>query len=70
MNIVPSTNIGTLDQYEQRLLWKKITQKKKNHKILTYHWSKTIESGEKSWNKCFLQWMLATIIGTLKNCYE
>ncbi len=38
----------------------------KNHKIPTYHWSKTIESGEKIslWNKCFLYFMLATIIGT------
>ncbi len=39
---------------------------KKNHKIPTYHWSKTIESGEKIswWNKCFHYFMLATIIGT------
>ncbi len=34
------------------ILWS-FTQK--IHKILTYHWSKTIESGEKIswWNKCF-----------------
>ncbi len=38
----------------------------KIHKIPTYHWSKTIESGEKIswWNKCFHYFMLATIIGT------
>ncbi len=36
----------------------------KIHKIPTYHWSKTIESGEKIswWNKCFHYFMLATII--------
>ncbi len=35
-------------------------------KIPTYHWSKTIESGEKIswWNKCFHYFMLAPIIGT------
>ncbi len=33
----------------------------KIHKIPTYHWSKTIESGEKIswWNKCFHYFMLA-----------
>ncbi len=38
----------------------------KIHKIPTYHWSKTIESGEKIswWNKCFHYFMLATIIAT------
>ncbi len=42
---VSSTNIGTLGKYEQKI-----------HKILTHHWSKTIESGVKIslWNKCFL----------------
>ncbi len=36
------------------------------HKIPTYHWSKTIESGGKIslWNKCFHYFMLATIIAT------
>ncbi len=70
-NTVPSTNIGTLDKYEQRQkinlhclsFWSFI---QKIHKIPTYHWSKTIESGEKIswWNKCFHYFMWATIIGT------
>ncbi len=69
---VSSTNIGTLGKYEQGscennlhcLSFLSFTQK--IHKIPTYHWSKTIESGEKIswWNKCFHYFMLATIIGT------
>ncbi len=43
----------------------------KNHKILTYHWSKTIESGEKiAWWNVFLQWMLATIIGKFSSLIQ
>ncbi len=42
------------------------------HKIITYHWGKTIESWGKSHDEIvfFLQWMLATIIGTPKNYYD
>ncbi len=76
---VPSTNIGTLDKMSKAgcenksalfILLISVTQN--IHKVLTYHWSKTIESGGKSHDdiNVFLQWMLATIIGTPRNSYE
>ncbi len=60
---VPSTNIGTLGKYEQGgcenksgIVYPFYLSFKKNHKIPTYHWSKTIESGGENLivNKCFL----------------
>ncbi len=70
--LVSSTNIGTLGNMtkggceNKSALFILLSFIQKMHKILTYHWSKTIESGEKIswWNKCFHYFMLATIIGT------
>ncbi len=45
---------------------------KKNHKNLTFHWTKTIENGGKSHyeiNVFFLKYT-DTIIGTPRNSYE
>ncbi len=68
---VPSTNIGTLDKFEQSLSFWSFTKKKNIHKIITYHW-KHLKVGRKSHDEenVFLQWMLATIIGTPRNSYE
>ncbi len=43
-----------------------------NHKNLTFHWTKTIENGEKSHYEInvFLKYTLDTIIGTPRNSYE
>ncbi len=45
---------------------------KKNHKNLTFHWTKTIENGGKSHYEInvFLKYTLDTIIGTPRNYYE
>ncbi len=44
----------------------------KNHKNLTFHWTKTIENGGKSHYEInvFLKYTLDTIIGTPRNSYE
>ncbi len=44
----------------------------KNHKNLTFHWTKTIENGGKYHYeiKVFLKYTLDTIIGTPRNSYE
>ncbi len=43
-----------------------------NHKNLTFHWTETIENGEKARYEIndFLEYMLDTIIGTPRNSYE
>ncbi len=76
---VPSTNIGTLDKYEQRRLWNKsalfillifhsINSQNSNLIIEV----KQLKVGRKSQDEInvFLQWMLATIIVTPRNSYE
>ncbi len=44
---------------------------KEKHKNLTFHWTKTIENGGKSYYEInvFLKYTLDTIIGNIRNSY-